>query len=87
MIIEEKLTYSRYAITEERQSKIDPDVSTTVETGFKCPRCKTPLAWIGHSEKSRCDCGVKFHRLGNILECSLEMKDGSRAIGSEQVHL
>ena len=50
-IIREVFPAHEYAIIAKRQSQIDPDREFHTVIGYRCPRCKKPLAYHAFKDK------------------------------------
>lgn len=70
-MIKETLMASDYRVYEEPQSRIDPNKTLHVETGIRCPRCKTVLPVLEHGDSQSCKCGLSMTVYGNALECTI----------------
>ncbi len=69
----ESFAYNQYAITRQVRSEIDPEVTQTVEDGFRCPRCKHANQALDHAEGVVCPkCGLAMCKYGNGLSCATE---------------
>lgn len=76
--IVEMLTYSNYRISKRQKSKIDPDMSISVDIAMKCPRCKTTLPLMDHGSKQTCSwCNLEMVLHGNGLTCKAQKNESS----------